>query len=122
MEDIKYLIYKTLDKEFISPDTKKNIKIVLHIKFNLKPEFVLIDNHGKVVDVEINSHGMKTMVVGLSNESKSVFFKNLMEMLTNMPYVSWCLERDWNSVISPQRDRTAETKKKSIKVNYKKLF
>lgn len=84
--------------------------VLLFIRSHFKPELVLTEDHDRLGDVEVNLHGVKTIVFGVyaPNENKVVFYQRLMENSVDLPYKSWCSMGDWNTAISQQRDRTSE--------------
>lgn len=57
--------------------------MVLYIYPQLKPKFVLIDEHDRFPGAEVNLHGTKTWVLGIyaSDDDKVLFYKQVIEIL-----------------------------------------
>lgn len=61
----------------------------------LKPE-VLTDGYDRLVDVQVNLCGVKTLKLAVyaPNEGKIVFYKQFMERLIFFSYENWWLDGD----------------------------
>lgn len=64
-----------MGEEFISAGLKKR-NGVLYVKPKLKPEFWLINELGRFVEVEIELYGIKIMILEIytSNDDKAIFY------------------------------------------------
>lgn len=73
-----------------------------------------------VCGLEIKLDGQKTCAGNLWFKWQQRYFLQTddVDLMLNLPYQSWCLMRDWKTVVFPELERTSE---KIIKTTQGKL-
>lgn len=117
----KLLKNKNLGEEFISADIKKKRGVVIYENKNLNPSHKFKDDEGRMVAIELDKNGGKTLLVNIyaPNGAKERFFCQLRNKLEDLVYDQLVVIGDFNGVIDSKLNKFNPSK---IKIKKKQII
>ncbi|KAF7244640.1 hypothetical protein EYD10_09237 [Varanus komodoensis] len=103
-----------LGKLFISSASQKKRGLALYIKEKLDPKYILADEDGRILMVEVTVKFKKVLLVAIyaPNDHQEMFYQKLHTLLLQLEYQTLCLMGDFSAIVDKKMDHKSETKEK----------